>query len=213
MKKIILTVLGAISIACSVAAVGTSEPSSLDPPTSTKQTAVFAGGCFWGVEAVFEHVKGVIDVKSGYAGGAREKADYETVSTGTTGNAESVMVTFDPTKVTYTQLLSVFFGVAHDPTQLNMQGPDHGTQYRSAIFYTDSGQKAQAMAFIDAINQSKALPKPIVTEVSAFKGFQEAEAYHQNYLARNPNDPYIVVNDLPKLEDLKVKFPDLYVDR
>jgi peptide-methionine (S)-S-oxide reductase len=174
------------------------------------QTAVFAGGCFWGVEAVFEHVKGVTDVRSGYAGGDAKMPSYEAVSTGNTGHAESVEVTFDPTKVTYTQLLSIFFAVAHDPTQLNRQGPDTGSQYRSAIFYQTDEQRKLALAYIDAINQSKALPKPVVTQVVPLKEFYEAEAYHQDYLKHHPDDPYIVYNDLPKLAALKERFPDLY---
>ena len=174
------------------------------------QTAVFAGGCFWGVEAVFEHVKGVTDVRSGYAGGEAKNADYEKVSEGTTGHAESVKVTFDPAKVTYVQLMTIFFSVAHDPTQLNRQGPDTGTQYRSAIFYSDEEQKKLADDYIAAIDKSKALPKPIVTQVVPLKEFYEAESYHQDYLKRHPDDPYIVYNDMPKLEALKTKFPDLY---
>ena len=178
-----------------------------------KQTAVFAGGCFWGLEAVFEHVKGVIDVKNGYVGGTKATADYETVSTGTTGHAESVMITYDPTKVTYQQLLNIFFSVAHDPTELNFQGPDHGTQYRSAIFYTSEEQKTLALQYIDAINKSKAFSKPVVTEIVPLKTFYEAEDYHQNYLALHPTQPYIVINDAPKVADLKKRFPDLYVEK
>ena len=177
------------------------------------QTAVFAGGCFWGVDAVFKHVKGVVDVKSGYSGGDAKTATYDQVSEGDTGHAESVQVTFDPTKVTYVQLLTVFFSVAHDPTQLNRQGPDTGTQYRSAIFYANDEQKNLALSYIDAINKSKALSKPVVTQVVPLKAFYEAEAYHQNYLALHPDQPYIVINDKPKVEDLKTRFPDLYTDK
>lgn len=177
---------------------------------AARQTAVFAGGCFWGVEAVFEHVKGVTDVLSGYSGGAKETANYDDVSTGATGHAESVKIAFDPAKVTYQQLLNIFFVVAHDPTQLNFQGPDHGTQYRSAIFYADEDQKKLALAFIDAINKSKAFPEPVVTEVIPLKAFYKAEEYHQNYLVRHPDEPYIVVNDQPKIAALKKKFPNLY---
>lgn len=178
-----------------------------------KQTAVFAGGCFWGVEAVFEHVKGVIDVRSGYSGGSKETADYETVSDGRSGHAESVEVVYDANIVTYEQLLFVFFTVAHDPTQLNFQGPDHGTQYRSAIFFANDEQKTAAMAFIDALNKSKAYSGPIVTEVSPLKEFYAAEDYHQNYMKFHPNDSYIVYNDKPKVAALKAKFPDLYVEK
>ena len=177
------------------------------------QTAVFAGGCFWGVDAVFKHVKGVVDVKSGYSGGDAKTATYDQVSEGDTGHAESVQVTFDPTKVTYVQLLTVFFSVAHDPTQLNRQGPDTGTQYRSAIFYANEEQKNLALSYIDAINKSKALSKPVVTQVVPLKAFYEAEAYHQNYLALHPDQPYIVINDKPKVEDLKARFPDLFTGK
>jgi peptide-methionine (S)-S-oxide reductase len=175
-----------------------------------EQTAVFAGGCFWGVDAVFKHIKGVTKVVSGYAGGAAATAEYETVSTGRTGHAESVQITFDSSQITYGQLLRIFFSVAHDPTELNRQGPDEGTQYRSAIFYANEDQKRVAEAYIAQLNQAKAFRKPIVTQVTPAKGFYPAEAYHQNYLERNPGNPYIVVNDLPKLGELKKQFPDLY---
>ncbi len=174
------------------------------------ETAVFAGGCFWGVEAVFEHVKGVTAVESGYTGGTAETADYETVSTGTTGHAESVRVHFDPSVVSYEKLLFVFFSVAHDPTELNRQGPDSGTQYRSAIFYTTASQEKAAKAFIAAIEKSKALSAPVVTEVVPFNAFYIAEDYHQNYLDKNPDSGYIQTYDMPKLKDLETKFPDLY---
>ena len=222
--KILLTFSIGVAAACSVAK---SSPNVADlrdiAPAATPasgpaapkdlQKAVFAGGCFWGVDAVFKHVKGVTDVKSGYSGGAKETADYETVSTGKTGHAESVEVTFDPAKVTYQQLLTVFFSVAHDPTELNYQGPDHGTQYRSAIFYVDGDQKKIAEAFIEAINKSKVFSTPVVTQVVPFKAFYPAEDYHQNYLALHPDDAYIVYNDIPKVAALKQKFPDLYSDK
>ncbi|MEO6051386.1 MAG: peptide-methionine (S)-S-oxide reductase MsrA [Pyrinomonadaceae bacterium] len=176
-----------------------------------QQTAVFAGGCFWGLEAVFEHVKGVTDVKSGYSGGAAKTADYDQVSEGDTGHAEAVKVTFDPAIVSYKDLLTVFFSVAHDPTELNRQGPDTGTQYRSAIFYSTDGQKALAAAYIDEMTKLKTLAKPIVTEVTPLVAFYNAEAYHQDYLVRHPDQPYIVINDKPKVEDLKKRFPALYV--
>ncbi len=176
------------------------------------QTAVFAGGCFWGVEAVFEHVKGVTDSRSGYAGGDAKTANYDAVSDGRTQHAESVQVTFDPTKVTYTQLLTVFFSVAHDPTELNRQGPDTGTQYRSAIFYVNDEQKKLAEDFIKSIDAAKSFPKPVVTQVVPLVKFFEAEAYHQNYLKLHPDDPYIVYHDLPKLEELKKRFPELWKD-
>ena len=175
-----------------------------------EQKAVFAGGCFWGVEAVFEHVKGVTAVRSGYAGGTKEAANYEDVSGGSTKHAEAVEIRFDPGKVAYEQLLNIFFVVAHDPTQVDRQGPDTGTQYRSVIFYSDDRQKRSAAAFIKALNDSKAFDKPIATEITPLTGFFEAEEHHQNYLKRNPDDPYIVYNDLPKLKELKNKFPALY---
>jgi len=177
---------------------------------AAEQTAVFAGGCFWGVEAVFEHVKGVNSVVSGYSGGTKETANYETVSSGKTGHAESVMIKFDPSKVTYQQLLFVFFSVAHDPTQLDRQGPDEGRQYRSAIFYMNDDQKKAAEAFIKAISDSKALKNPVVTEVVAFNAFYPAEDEHQDFVKNNPTVDYVVYYDLPKLKELKKKFPELY---
>ena len=177
---------------------------------AAEQTAVFAGGCFWGVEAVFEHVKGVDSVVSGYAGGTKETADYETVSSGKTDHAESVMIKFDPTRVSYQQLLLIFFSVAHDPTQLNQQGPDHGRQYRSVIFYFNNEQESQALAFVKAVTDSKALAKPVVTEIVPFKAFFNAESEHQDFVRLNPTYDYVVYNDLPKLKELKKKFPELY---
>jgi peptide-methionine (S)-S-oxide reductase len=176
-----------------------------------EQTAVFAGGCFWGVEAVFKHVKGVSSAASGYAGGPPEAAKYDIVSTGRTGHAESVRVVYDPAKVSYGQLLKVFFSVAHNPTELNRQGPDVGTQYRSAIFYTNDEQKRVAEGYIDQLTAAKSFPKPIVTQVTPLKKFYEAEAYHQNYLALHPDNPYIIYNDLPKLDELRKTLPTLYV--
>ena len=176
----------------------------------SRQEAVFAGGCFWGVDAVFNHVKGVDRVVAGYAGGGPSTAQYEVVSTGTTGHAESVEVTYDPSQVSYNDLLKVFFYAAHDPTELNRQGPDSGTQYRSAIFYTNANQKKAADAYIAQLDHAKAFADPIVTQVVPLKGFYPAEAYHQNYLARHPDNPYIVINDLPKLDLLREKFPQLY---
>ena len=178
--------------------------------TTQKQTIVLAGGCFWGVEAVFEHVKGVTDVRSGYAGGKGSTASYEEVSTGTTGHAESVQITYDLSKITYGKLLKVFFAAAHDPTEVNRQGPDSGTQYRSAIFYSTDEQKRIAQAYIDQLNKAKVFRRPLATQLSALESFHEAESYHQNYLANHPNEPYIVYNDLPKLENLRKEFPELY---
>lgn len=174
------------------------------------QTAVFAGGCFWGVDAVFKHVKGVAGVESGYAGGSADKANYEAVGSGRTGHAEAVRVRFNPAQVSYQQLLQVFFVVAHDPTQLNRQGPDVGSQYRSAIFFTDAEQQKTAMEQIQKLTAERTFGKPIVTQVAALQQFYPAEAYHQNYLALHPNQPYIVINDLPKIEHLRKQFPALY---
>lgn len=175
------------------------------------QTAVFAGGCFWGVEGVFEHVKGVTRAVAGYAGGSAATAHYEEVSTGTTGHAESVQVSYDPARISYGQLLKVFFSVAHDPTELNRQGPDTGTQYRSTIFYGNDEQKRVAAAYIAQLQAAHAFARPIATEVTPLKAFYEAEAYHQHYLALHPDQPYIVINDLPKIANLQRQFPALYV--
>jgi len=175
-----------------------------------EQTAVFAGGCFWGVDAVFKHVKGVSQVVSGYAGGDAATARYEQVSNGDTGHAESVRISFDPAKVSYQQLLQVFFSVAHDPTQINRQGPDVGTQYRSAIFYTSAEQQAAARSYIDQLNAAHAFPRPIATQLVPLRQFYAAEQYHQNYLALHPDQPYIVFNDMPKLLQLRKQFPALY---
>jgi peptide-methionine (S)-S-oxide reductase len=171
---------------------------------------VFAGGCFWGVQAVFQHVSGVVDATSGYAGGAADTAKYDLVSTGDTGHAESVRVTFDPARVSFGQLLRVFFSVAHDPTELNRQGPDEGTQYRSALFFTDPAQKRVADAYIGQLDRAKLFHGRIVTEVAPLKAFYPAEAYHQNYATVHPNDPYIVINDAPKVAHLRQLYPDLY---
>jgi peptide-methionine (S)-S-oxide reductase len=177
--------------------------------SSAKQTAVFAGGCFWGVQAVFQRLKGVISATSGYSGGYVKSPSYETVSTGITGHAESVSITYDASKITYGQLLMVFFSVAHDPTQWNRQGPDTGSQYRSAIFYASDEQKRIAQAYIAQLDAAKVYSRPIVTKVEPFQAFYPAEDYHQNYLDHNPDNPYIVYNDLPKLENLKKTFPSL----
>ncbi|MEJ7813191.1 MAG: peptide-methionine (S)-S-oxide reductase MsrA, partial [Gemmatimonadaceae bacterium] len=176
------------------------------------ETAVFAGGCFWGIEAVFEHVRGVSDAVSGYAGGSAKNADYELVGTGTTGHAEAVKVTYDPSQVTYGDLLRVFFSVAHDPTQLNRQGPDMGPQYRSALFYATPEQKRVAEAYVGQLTQAKAFKAPIVTQIVPLEGFYLAEAYHQNYMVQHPNQPYIVIHDKPKVEALRKQLPDLYRD-
>ena len=180
--------------------------------TSGKQTAVFAGGCFWGTQAVFERVKGVLKTTTGYSGGSASTATYDQVTTETTGHAESVQVVYDPSKITYGELLRIFFSVAHDPTELNRQGPDVGTSYRSAIFYANDEQKRLATAYIQQLDQAHIFPRPIVTQVVPLKGFYRAEDYHQDYALHNPNNPYIFVCDRPKIEALKQQFPDLFVD-
>jgi len=177
------------------------------------QTAVLAGGCFWGVEGVFEHVKGVTRVVSGYSGGTADTASYKQVSSGRTGHAESVRISYDPARISYGQLLKVFFSVAHDPTELNRQGPDTGTQYRTAIFYANVEQKRVAEDYFTQLQKARAFPRPIVTQVVPLKAFYDAEAYHQDYLAQHPKQPYIVINDLPKIANLKRQFPSLYVDK
>ena len=179
-------------------------------PAKGTQTLVVAGGCFWGVDAVFKHVKGVTEVTSGYSGGDKSTADYETVSRGTTGHAEAVNIVYDPSQVTVGQLLRVFFSVAHNPTELNRQGPDHGTQYRSAIFYQGADQKRVVDAYVAQLQAAKVFSAPIVTQVTPLTAFYPAEAYHQNYLKRNPMQPYIVINDKPKVEALKTMFPTMY---
>jgi peptide-methionine (S)-S-oxide reductase len=177
------------------------------------QNAVVAGGCFWGIQAVFQHVKGVISATSGYSGGAPTTAEYELVSSGDTGHAESVKITYDPSQITFGQLLRVFFSVAHDPTQLNRQGPDSGTQYRSVIFYDSDEQKRIAQAYIAQLDKAKVFPRPIVTQVVPLKAFYPAEPYHQDYAAQHPNNPYIVYNDAPKVAHLHHEFPDLYIGK
>jgi len=186
---------------------------TIDAPltaSSQSQFAVFAGGCFWGVQAVFEHVKGVKSATSGYSGGRVKSPSYEVVSMGVTGHAESVQVTFDPSQITYGQLLMIYFSVAHDPTQLNRQGPDTGSQYRSSIFYASDEQKRIAEDYIAQLNSSAVYSHPIVTKVVPFEAFYPAEDYHQDYLKKNPGNPYIVFNDLPKLKRLQKEFPALY---
>jgi len=176
------------------------------------QTAVFAGGCFWGTQAVFERVKGVTATTVGYSGGSASTATYDQVTTETTGHAESIEVVYDPSRITYGQLLRIFFSVAHDPTQLNRQGPDVGPSYRSAIFYSTSDQKRVAEAYIAQLDAAKVFPAKIVTQVTPLKGFYRAEDYHQDYALKNPNDPYIQVCDRPKIAALKQQFPDLFVE-
>lgn len=213
----LFTALVALSTlsACSLASAGSGPTTLPDPaadaaPAQSEQTAVLAGGCFWGMQSVFEHVKGVRKVWAGYAGGDARTAQYERVSDGDTGHAESVKILFDPAKISYGQLLKIYFSVATDPTELNRQGPDVGTQYRGAIFYTDDDQKRVASAYIAQLTAAHAFSDPIVTQVVPLKGFYVAEAYHQDYAQRHPNEPYIVFNDAPKVAHLKQQFPALY---
>jgi peptide-methionine (S)-S-oxide reductase len=180
------------------------------PGQATSAIVVLAGGCFWGVQGVFQHVKGVTNAVSGYAGGDRKSAEYETVSSGRTGHAESVQVTYDPRQISYGRILQIFFSVVHDPTELNRQGPDTGTQYRSAIFPVNAEQADVAKAYIAQLDQAHSFKKPIVTKIEADRAFYPAENYHQDFLTRNPRNPYIAINDLPKIEDLKRLLPELY---
>jgi peptide-methionine (S)-S-oxide reductase len=186
-----------------------------DTPEMMKgiQTAVLAGGCFWGMEGVFERLKGVVDVQAGYSGGEAKTAHYEMVGSGMTGHAESIQVKYDPKQISYGTLLKVYFTVAHDPTELNYQGPDEGTQYRSSIFYANDGQKNVAEGYIAMLDKARIFGKPIVTQVVALKAFYPAEDYHQHFLDNNPDYPYIVYNDLPKIANLQKMYPDLYVKK
>jgi len=183
---------------------------NLGKPAAKMQTAVLAGGCFWGIEGVFERVRGVRDVVSGYAGGEKKSANYEAVSSGSTGHAESVKITFDPNVVSYGELLQIFFSVAHDPTQLNRQGPDTGTQYRSEIFYADAAQRDLARSYIAQLNKSGKFPREIVTRVDPLVAFYPAESYHQDFIEKNPGNLYVMFNDLPKIRELKRLYPAVY---
>jgi len=211
LRKLTLFTLGYVFAATTMAAALPSPALDAAPAAKGPQTAVFAGGCFWGVEAVFRHVKGVSSAISGYAGGTVKNPTYEMVSSGRTGHAEAVHVTYDPAQVSYGQLLRVFMSVAHDPTELNRQGPDVGTQYRSAIYFVNDEQQRVARAYIAQLDAAKAFPRPIVTEVAPLAQFYPAEAYHQDYLASHKTQPYIVYNDLPKLDALKKEFPAIYI--
>jgi len=218
-RSILPTLLVIAAVTWQLAACAAEAPVNIPPPAVDNpkqagplQTAVLSGGCFWGVQGVFEHVKGVQKVVSGYAGGNRSTAEYEQVGTGTTGHAESVQVTFDPAKVSYGELLQVFFSVAHDPTQLNRQGPDVGSQYRSVIAYGDDTQKNIATTYIAQLGKAAAFARPIVTKVDPLRVFYPAEGYHQDFLALNPTNPYIAYNDLPKIASLKLLFPNYYND-
>jgi peptide-methionine (S)-S-oxide reductase len=221
LSKFVAAAIGSLAIsAVTVAPSFAAEDAVVIPPpaidvqnASGIQTAVLAGGCFWGVQGVFQHTKGVVNAVSGYSGGSQMNADYRMVSTGTTGHAESVEVKFDPKKISYGKILQIFFSVVHDPTQLNRQGPDTGTQYRSAIFTTSDEQKKVADAYIAQLNAAGVYKKPIVTKVGSLQAFFAAEGYHQDYLTLHPNQPYIAYNDIPKVENLKRLFADSYTEK
>jgi peptide-methionine (S)-S-oxide reductase len=208
-KKFLRNVL-AVQVAASLSLIAASFP---EPPAGSgakgKDTAVLAGGCFWGTEAVFEQLKGVYDVESGYAGGTKSTANYDVVSEGRTGHAESVRITYDPSQISYGQLLKIFFSVAHDPTQLNRQGNDVGTQYRSAIFYANEDQKKIAEAYIQELDKAKIFRRPIVTKVAPLQAFYKAESYHQDFVKRNPTQGYVVAAELPKLRELEKQYPEM----
>src|SRR5213594_988991 len=210
MKRFLSVVAGLLAVNTARAQIPAYAAAPRVTPAKGEQVAVLAGGCFWGVDAVFKHVKGVNNVVSGYSGGGSAAARYQIVSTGATGHAESVKITYDPSQISYSELLRVFFSVAHDPTQLNRQGPDRGSQYRSVIFYANEDQRQTAQATIDQLNKAKVFSAPVVTQVVPLKDFYPAEGYHQNFLARHPQYPYIVYNDLPKLRRLREQFPALY---
>jgi peptide-methionine (S)-S-oxide reductase len=217
MVAMMLTVLAG-AVACRAgsgasAAVPAAAVDEAKASAPAKQTAVVAGGCFWGIQAVFQHVKGVVSATSGYAGGSVKNPDYETVSSGRTGHAESVQIVYDPSKVSYGELLRVFFSVALDPTEVNRQGPDQGTQYRSVIFYGNDDQKKIAEAYIAQLEQAKVFRGKIATQVTPLQAFYPAEGYHQNYATVHPNDPYIVYNDAPKVANLRKEFPEMYTGK
>jgi len=219
LKSSLLVVAGAAALVYALgwnpasSATNLPDPNLDESPAAAhgRETVVLAGGCFWGIQAVFEHVRGVTQATAGYSGGSVKSPSYEEVGSGETGHAESVEVIYDPSKVTFGQLLKVFFSVAHDPTQLNRQGPDEGTQYRSAIFYESPDQQRIAQAYVSQLTQAKVFSSPMVTEIVPFKAFFRAEDYHQDYVVHHPDNPYIIINDLPKVANLKKQFPDLYV--
>lgn len=211
-RSLFIISLTFVTLACSASSTTLPDPAT-DISTSTpkgKQTAVLAGGCFWGMEAVFEHLKGVSDVVSGFSGSNAATANYEAVTSGETGHAESVKITYDPSQISYSQLLKIYFSVAHDPTQLNRQGPDRGTQYRSAIFFANDEQKRVAQGYIEQLNKADIFRKPIATQIVPLNSFYAAEEYHQQFIDRNPYYPYVVVHDLPKLAQLQKQFPNMY---
>jgi peptide-methionine (S)-S-oxide reductase len=205
-----LAALAPILSSCAESATVIPAPARDEPAAGNTETAVLAGGCFWGVQAVFQHLKGVRQVLSGYAGGSKDTAEYETVSTGRTGHAESVQITFDPREVSYGRILQIYFSVAHDPTQLNRQGPDTGTQYRSAIFAMNESQRRIAQEYVAQLDRAGVFHHPIVTQIDPFTGFYPAEAYHQDFASLHPDHPYIAFNDLPKIENLKHLYPNWY---
>jgi peptide-methionine (S)-S-oxide reductase len=221
MLRRIITTVSILCLSATIACHASSAAVKLPNPATDEQLSksksseavVLAGGCFWGIQAVFEHVKGINSATAGYSGGVADTAQYETVSTGRTGHAESVKVVYDPSQISFGQILKVFFSVAHDPTELNRQGPDEGAQYRSVIFYATDEQKRIAQAYVNQLNGAKAFAQPIVTQIVALKAFYPAEAYHQNYAEQHPNEPYIAINDLPKLDHLKQTLPELYVGK
>jgi peptide-methionine (S)-S-oxide reductase len=208
-----ITAFATVPVRAAEDAVVIPVPSIDVEPSEGIQTAVIAGGCFWGVQGVFQHTAGIVNAVSGYAGGSKATADYQMVSTGSTGHAESVQIKFDPKRISYGKILQIFFSVAHDPTQLNRQGPDSGTQYRSAIFTTSDEQKKVAEAYIAQLNAAKVYKKPIVTKVGQLEGFYPAEAYHQDYLTLHPTQPYIAYNDIPKVENLKKLFAANFLEK
>jgi peptide-methionine (S)-S-oxide reductase len=208
-----ITAFAVVPLRAAEDAVVIPVPAADLPASDGTQTVVVAGGCFWGVQGVFQHTAGVVNAVSGYAGGSKSTADYNVVSTGTTGHAESVQIKYDPKKISYGKILQIFFSVVHDPTQLNRQGPDSGTQYRSAIFTTSDEQKKVTDAYIAQLNAAKVYRKPIVTRVGPLEGFYPAEAYHQDYLTLHPTQPYIAYNDIPKVENLKKIFAENYIEK
>ncbi len=218
--KIMMSRFLIVAVALLLTATVTSAAVIPDPVVDSQRTTVrgqrtvvLGGGCFWGLQAVFEHVKGVSKVTAGYSGGSAETANYEAVSDGLTGHAEAVRITYDPSKITYGQLLKVFFSVAHDPTEMDRQGPDIGTQYRSVIFYSNEQQRRIAQTYINQLNQAKVFERPIATQVVGLHRFYKAESYHQDFAVKYPNDPYIVSNDLPKVGNLRKQMPNLYVPK
>jgi peptide-methionine (S)-S-oxide reductase len=218
MKRSLVAGCALLATLCALATTTASKPAPFPDPTlddplaapGTQRSLVVAGGCFWGVQAVFQHIKGVISATSGYAGGTVKNPSYEAVCTGRTGHAESVRIVYDPSQVSLGQLLKAFFSVAHDPTEVNRQGPDTGTQYRSVVFYADENQQRITRAYVDQLNAAKVFRRPIATQVAGLEPFYQAEAYHQDYATKHPHEPYNYINDLPKVDALKTQLPDLY---